>query len=183
MGGNSKMLNVIRVGQTVVEDIQVDPYIPVKIKWGKWKLTDEQTIYWRIGDLKKSLLEIGIASKTGSIRSLTVIHTDKIFLDSRKFDCQAPSEIGTPIFKVSRQVNYNKVDDYGIFEIHYNDDGEVNLLVSRNEITKRVFSGRVCFGLDFQSNVCLINISSLTEDENVRIKDTLEFMCKQNTMK
>lgn len=173
------MLKVVQLSQTISENIETDEYIPLKVRWGNCNIAGEPTIYWRTGDLKKSLLEIGIASKTGLIRSLTIVLSDMIFLNGTRFDRQVPIENGTPTFNVNQWLNTNKVDDPGLFEIHYC-DSEVNLILSRNEIMKKVVSGRICFGLDCNSSVCLINISRLTEDESIQIKDTLTFMTSQN---
>ncbi len=80
------MLNVTKVSNSVSEKIEVDQYIPIKIVWGKWNIFSEETLYWRTGDFKKSLIEIGIASRSGVIRSLTVVHSDKINYNKDKIN-------------------------------------------------------------------------------------------------
>ena len=62
------MLKVLRLDKVIQERIFIDQYKPIKIKLGSWSIINEKIIYWRIGDFKKSLAEVGIASKSGLIR-------------------------------------------------------------------------------------------------------------------
>lgn len=52
--------------------VEVDLYIPLTIEFGTWNLSEEPTIYWRTGDFKKSLIEIGVGKDLGDIRSITL---------------------------------------------------------------------------------------------------------------
>lgn len=173
------MLNIVNLKSTITEKIEVDPYVPVKIRWGQWDLTLEPTIYWRTGDFKNSLVEIGIASKSGIIRSFTVVYTKDIFLGGTQVQWSKSDEEGTPVFNISEWTESGRLDENGLAEIHYN-GSELSVLLSRNTITRRVVSGRVCFDLDNTANLCAITVFSLSEDEKIQISDTLEYMCSQN---
>lgn len=173
------MLNVIKYEKTVKEVFEIDPYVPLKIRWGEWNIIEEHTLYWRTGSLKKSLLEIGIASRTGLIRSVTIIHCDKIFFDREVIGSTVPEETGTPVFDIRRANSRDVVDDPGIFEIIY-ETNKLSLTLSKNRITKNLISGRVRFGLDSGSNVCMIHIAVFNESESEKLKDALLFLKKQN---
>ncbi|CQR57004.1 hypothetical protein [Paenibacillus riograndensis] len=173
------MLNVRKLANIVEELLEIDPYIPIKIRWGKWNEILDPTIYWRTGDFKKSLIEIGISSESGLIRTVTVVHSDKIISDSTGINWPDIVQEGTPIFKVSNWPENGRLDENGAFEIWLSKT-EVNLVLSKNTIVKKVISGRVCFGLDSCSNVCLVSVCTLSDEEEMQVKDTLEYMIRQN---
>jgi hypothetical protein len=175
------MLNVFELSDKVFEKIEIDPYIPIKIKWGDWDILVEETIYWRTGDFKKSLIEIGIASKSGLLRSLTVVHSDKIYFKEKSMNLTDAIEEGIPKFIISDWPECGRKDECGLFEIYYQED-EVNLILSTNKVSKKVVSGKVSFGLDDISNVCIVSINELSSEEKIQIKDTLEYIKSQNKM-
>ncbi|GFZ32148.1 hypothetical protein CSC2_26740 [Clostridium zeae] len=173
------MLNVVKMNSTIAEKIEIDPYVPVKIRWGQWNLVKEPTIYWRTGDFKNSLIEIGIASKSGVIRSFTIVHSKDIFLDSTHIEFTKSYVEGTPMFDLSNWPESGRLDESGIVEIHYN-EGELTVILSKNTVTTKIVSGRIYFGLDTNSNVCAIGICEFSDMEKVQISDTLKYMKDQN---
>ena len=173
------MLNVVKVNSAIAEKIELDPYVPVKIRWGQWNLIAEPTIYWRTGDFKNYLVEIGIASKSGIIRSFTVVHTKDILLDATQVAWPKSIEEGTPEFNIREWSESGRRDEKGIAKIHFN-GSELSMILSKNTITKKVISGRVCFGLDNESNLCVISVFGLFEEEKAQILDTLKYMSSQN---
>ena len=72
------MLRVIDKGAVQNISIEYDLYIPINIKFGIWNVLLEPTIYWRTGDLKKSLIEIGFGKIKNEIRSITLVICDKV---------------------------------------------------------------------------------------------------------
>lgn len=175
------MLNISKLNDRIPEIIEADPYIPIKIKWGKWNELEESTVYWRTGDFKKSLIEIGIASESGLIRSITVVTADKIFFDIKKFILSENLKNATPSFSIGYWKQNRRLDENGLLEIHYNDN-EINIVLSTNTITQTIVSGKVCFGLDSSSNLCVISVLQPSQEEMLQIKDTLEYMNSQNNI-
>jgi hypothetical protein len=173
------MLNVSKLNDIIPEVIEADPYIPIKIKWGKWNELEESTVYWRTGDFKKSLFEIGIASETGLIRSITVVTADKIFFDTKKFILSENTKDATPSFNIDYWKQNGRLDEDGLLEIHCNDGG-INIVLSTNTIANTIVSGKVSFGLDSNSNLCTIGVIQPSQEEMLQIKDTLEYMSSQN---
>ncbi|MES9717656.1 hypothetical protein [Bacillus safensis] len=58
------MLKVTEYKDSQSINIEYDLYTPINIEFGSWNISKEPTIYWRTGDFKKSLIEIGIAKFT-----------------------------------------------------------------------------------------------------------------------
>ena len=171
------MLKVLTIIPTIKEEIEVDQYIPIKIRWVQHDASVEELIYWRTGDIKKSMLEIGISAVSGEIRSLTIVSADKISFVSEKFpECDA-FESGTPVFDINNWIGKRTVDDAGLFDVQYFNE-KLNMIISENHVIKKVISGRVSFGLDANMGICTISVNNLSDDEKFQIKDTLEYIIK-----
>jgi hypothetical protein len=170
------MLNIINLVSTLDESLEIDPYIPVKIRWGQWNLIDEPTIYWRVGDFKNSLVEIGVSSNSGLIRSFTFVCSKDIFLTNAQVLWPKSYDEGTPMFDISEWPENGRLDEQGLAEIYFNGD-DLSVLFSHSLIIKKTtVSGRVCFGFNNDNNLCAIKIFDLTEEEKEQIKDTLNYM-------
>ena len=168
------MLRVKDIGRTMAEQIIVDEYIAIKIKWPTSEYLHESKVYWSTGNLDTSMLEIGIGIVSGEIRSITaVLPEDIVFLvDERKKVEDIVS--GIPIVDISMCKNGRTIDDIGLFQVQCGEK-RVNLFMSHNEVTSIIESGRVSFGLDKDKNICNILVSDLTEEESYQVRDTLEY--------
>ncbi len=172
------MLNVTKVSNSVSEKIEVDQYIPIKIVWGKYNIFSEETLYWRTGDFKKSLIEIGIASRSGVIRSLTVVHSDKINFNKDKINWPELVSDGTPMFNVQSWPHNGRKDEDGLLELCCNGN-TLDIIFSKEMITHKIVSGRICFGLNVDANLCVVSVTELHKDEELQIRDTLQFIKRQ----
>ena len=176
MKGSEKMLKVVKVIPVIKEKIEIDQYIPIKIRWVPIEESAGKLIYWRTGDLKKSMLEIGLSAVSGDLCSLTVVDIDILFFTSEKHVKGVSCEEGTPVFDVSNWIGKMTVDDIGLFEVRCYDKS-LDMVISKNEIDREIISGRVSFGLDTDMNVCMISVNDLSDDEIFQIKDTMEHDC------
>lgn len=66
------MLQFSFLSKPLKEDINIDIYIPLNIKWNTNLPLGESNLYWRSGDLKTSLIEIGLEPNNGVINSITL---------------------------------------------------------------------------------------------------------------
>lgn len=173
------LLKIEKIHEEIKETIEIDQYIPIKIKWGKWDLCSENTFYWRTGDFKKSLIEVGIASKSGLIRSVTLVHSDYISFEQMENDLTNTVEHGAPMFLINSVEEKTRLDEQGMLRVNYS-SCTLGIILSSNPIVKKVINGRVVFELDNCSNVCRITITNLTTNEDIQIRDTLNFISKQN---
>lgn len=171
-----QMLNLKLIDNKVSEDIQIDPYIPIKIKFGRWNLANEETKYWRTGDFKKSLLEVGIASKSGVIRSITLVEAEHINLDSERIiNYTVDTQSGVPVFDMSSWENSNRIDENGLLQVNFCERC-LQIIFSENEIRTQVINERVKFGLDVNGGLCFIEVINLSEKEKYELKDSLQFL-------
>src|SRR5699024_467101 len=73
-----RMLKVTDFEVTEPVNIEYDVYTPINIEFGTWNISKEPTLYWRTGNIKKSLIEIGLGKYTGSIRSITLTLSEDV---------------------------------------------------------------------------------------------------------
>ena len=171
------MLKVTKINSLIKEDIEIDRYIPIKVKWHESSKSSKEIICWRTGDLKKSMLEVGVLADSGEIYSLTIVSVDKITISSEEHQENSEVESGTPVFDMINWVGKRTINDVGLFVVQYCDERLV-MTISRNHISKEIMSGRVSFGTDVNMNVCRISINNLSDDEKLQVIDTLEYMTK-----
>lgn len=172
------MLYITRLASVINEKLEIDPYIPLKIQWGQWKLAEEPTIYWRTGDFKSSLIEIGIAANSGLIRSFTFVHSKDISFTDLQTEWPKLYIEGTPIFDISKWPDSGRLDEQGLARICLYEEN-ISVFFSQSIIVKKICSGRICFGINNDNNLCAIKVHDLTEEEKSQIKDTLNYMSNQ----
>lgn len=174
------MLKVLRYQpDCCTGNIEIDPYVPLKIRWEEIEDCAEDLIYWRTGDLKQSLFELGLSLSSGRVISLTVVHAHMIVIEDEKRYLNVRIHEGMPLFDTSNWSDLDMVDDEGVFEIHLCDD-EVFLVLRNVETVDAIQSGRILFGFDVDSNLSLIRVKCLTKNEKSLLKDTLFFLKEQN---
>ena len=66
------MLKLKRIDKEVKESVEFDVYVPLKIRLEYKKNPNDYNNYWRTGDFERSLIEIGLGSETGILRSFTL---------------------------------------------------------------------------------------------------------------
>ncbi len=78
-----------------------DPYIPIDLKLGIWSEPIENTVYWRTGDFKKNLLEVGIGSGKKELRSITLVAWERkiVEITRQPVPSGGKREEGCPIFE------------------------------------------------------------------------------------
>lgn len=106
------MLKVMGYKENQSVNIEYDVYTPINIEFGSWNIIKEPTIYWRTGDFKKSLIEIGIGKYTGNIRSITLTLSEKVHkMYSLNLDMKNIALIkGVPNFQVEEYKEKTYID-------------------------------------------------------------------------
>ena len=169
------MLKLKDVEKPMNHSIEFDIYVPVKIKVGHWDMLKEHTIYWRTGDFEKSLLEIGLGSETGILRSFTL--TDAALVE-RNHHCSGfdNCEImeGTPLLDINDFPSSGFVDVNNQFKVLLGQK-EVLILISMSSCIKRIKHGRVQFGFDSNNELISARITDITNEEMDTLKQGLQF--------
>ncbi|MFM1652570.1 hypothetical protein ACI7RC_10790 [Brevibacillus sp. B_LB10_24] len=167
------MLELLKVYKVSDERIEIDPYIPIDIRW-ELDNTHDRTLYWRTGDFKKSLLELGMSSQ-GVIRSITLTQTDNYFLDSLESNLIGLSvSSGLPVFNVAKVPENGFLDEEERFEVHLRDKEVCIKFGKSKNLTSLIQSGRVRFGIDQSGLLSMVAVVNLTELEYLQLKNTLQ---------
>ena len=115
------MLRVVSNAPDVTQpDIQTDYYIPLKVKIPG--SSREVPAYWRTGDLRHSLVEVGLDQGSGRLTSVTVtlVHAEHTSEASLRPAAQ-PSAPGCPVLDRA-QVHGAFTDDPGPVRLHLGPD-------------------------------------------------------------
>ncbi len=172
--GDIIMLKVIEYKDSQSINIKYDLYTPINIEFGSWNILKEPTIYWRTGDFKKSLIEIGIGKYTGSLRSITLILSGNIHKMERSKLAKEDLKMlkGVPIFQVEEFNEKTYIDQKGKLDVYMWTD-EVFISFSSNDLVSILQNDTVEFALDKNKVVCGIIISSVLEHEMKTLEDIL----------
>ncbi|WP_427340826.1 hypothetical protein [Caloranaerobacter sp. DY30410] len=165
------MLKVKEILNITPINVEFDIYIPINIEFGMWDVSLEPTIYWRIGNFKKSLMEIGIGSKKGIIRSITLTQINEIYdVNEENIFNEVPITEGVPVLEIENN-NGNKnifTDELKDFQVCINND-KVYILLSHQGLVSVIKNDRVSFGLDKNNLICAIQVDKITSDEKFKI--------------
>ncbi|MBW0259433.1 MULTISPECIES: hypothetical protein [Bacillus] len=168
------MLKVTEYKDSQSINIEYDLYTPINIEFGSWNISKEPTIYWRTGDFKKSLIEIGIGKYTGSLRSITLTLSENVHkMENLKLDKKNINVIkGVPNFQVEEHNDKTYIDEKGKLDVYIGLD-KVLISFSENDTVSVLQNDTVGFALDKDEVVCGIIISGMLEHEKKTLEDAL----------
>lgn len=168
------MLKVIEYKDSQPINIEYDLYTPINIEFGSWNISKEPTIYWRTGDFKKSLIEIGLGKYTGNIRSITLTLSENVHkMESLKLDMEDIIMVkGVPSFQIEESNDNTYIDEKGKLDVYIGRD-KVFISFSENDAVSILQSDTVGFALDKEEVVCGIIISGMLEHEKKTLEDAL----------
>lgn len=168
------MLKVIDYKDSQPINIEYDLYTPINIEFGSWNISKEPTIYWRTGDFKKSLIEIGLGKYTGNIRSITLTLSENVHkMESLKLDMEDINMVkGVPSFQIEESNDNTYIDEKGKLDVYIWKD-RVLISFSENDAVSILQNDTVGFVLDKEEVVCGILISGMLEHEKKTLEDAL----------
>lgn len=157
--------------------IDIDVYVPLTIEWQSYN--SSYLIYWRSGDLKKSLVEIGLHGLTGNIASLTLTQASRVDLVGKQKTYSDFENVeivnGSPVFNIDDWSTAGSVDNLSK-EIEMIDE-KIDFLVilsenyisilfdERKEPKKIIKSGNVLFEITDNDYLSKIHVLNLSPDE------------------
>lgn len=160
----------------VEEQITIDQYVPIDVKWGKWNEVEESTRYCRYGDFKHSLLEVGVGSKSGQIRSITLVEAKEVHLDNSDHGFKITKcEQGIPVLSADDWIGTNRLDIQSQLTVSILKD-EVVLTFGDGAVVSCIQSGRVKFGINELNELCSIVLGGLTVNEMDELNSSLKYM-------
>ncbi|WP_052304536.1 hypothetical protein [Paenibacillus larvae] len=168
------MLQVDRITSISEENIEIDEYIPINVKWIANQQAFDGTLYWRTGDFKKSLFELAISKRNGCILSLTLTLVDKTHIDIIGYsEIIAPIIKGLPLFKTKGMFQNGFFDEVNEFTIAVNNNAIRIIFHPKFPIVKQIKSGRIKFGLSEQNLLTMIEITELSKEEHKELLRSL----------
>ncbi|MBN2909207.1 hypothetical protein JQC72_06680 [Polycladomyces sp. WAk] len=173
------MLQALSVADVQRETIEIDPYIPLNIKWDcNTNKIDLGKLYWRTGDFKTSLLEVSLEPHSGTICSITLVAWNILRTKlPKRMERDIPQQYGRPVFNISdfSSDGYDVYDCAGSFTVYFEGDKIYVLFVEDvRKVTSMLVNGRVRFGLDDQNALCWIGVNNLTKNEIEQLKMALD---------
>jgi len=157
--------------------IDIDVYVPLTIEWRSYN--SSYVIYWRSGDLKKSLIEVGLHGLTGNIASLTLTQVSRVDLVGKQKTYSDFENVeivnGSPVFNIDDWSTAGSVDNLSK-EIEMIDE-KIDFLVilsenyisilfdERKEPKKIIKSGNVLFEITDNDYLSKIHVLNLSPDE------------------
>lgn len=160
------MLKIVSTTFEMQSKLTIDAYIPLDIRWGDDYYTNTSILYWRTGDFKKSLIELGIDSKTGQIRSFTLILVKKLLLISEDLlKSNVPITHGLPVIYTKNWFEKDRFfDEVGEFQCILNESaGRLYIVFTQDQIVKWIKNDRVLFGLNDESMLTIIGVEDFDE--------------------
>ncbi len=169
------MLKVSIEDTNIKEEVIIDPYIPLKIKFGHFYVWEDLSRFVRFGDFKHSMLEIGYSAERGVIQSIALISAEYIHINKEHNFKVENCEEGLLVFsteklgdKLSTEINSKVV--VSTFE------NEITISLNADKVVRYVKNNRVNFGLNEFDELCCIVLSDLSDKDMNKLNLSLEYM-------
>lgn len=163
-----KVLNSISVQDY---SLVIDDYVPFKFR--SFETQTSVPYYWRVGDFKKSLIEVGLNPQTGAIGSITVTCYEgstrtEITWQSEHLGIEASD--GLPVCDIhawshTEQNAGRFIDETNPFETVVGQDFVSFLLMPKKKATRLYVVGQLCIGVDENGCVCELAFRNLSKAE------------------
>lgn len=167
------MLKVVKHLATKKENIAFDLYTPINIEFGVWNISEEPTIYWRIGDFSRSLLEIGIGKNKKNIRSLTLTICNNLYEVGNYSENNFNISTGSPVLELENANDEIYTDEKGTLKV-YIESTSVSVIFSDNIINSCLQNGNVDFFIDNNKSLIGFRVNNINEESKTILKEALK---------
>ncbi|SDD86921.1 hypothetical protein SAMN04488126_101355 [Bhargavaea beijingensis] len=169
------MLKIIDYNAVKLTNVEIDVYIPINIEFGTWNVSVEPTIYWRTGDFKKSLIEIGVGKDSGDIRSVTLTVCENVYWKDYGHQCLSDKKriVGLPIIQTNQENDVTYQDNKGNLEVFLG-ERTVYIKFSENEVVSFIKNENVEFGIDHEHRICSVLLNGINEGEKSILDEALD---------
>jgi hypothetical protein len=168
------MLKLISLTETNEDELSLNGYI-LSLNWHNLK--KGSSLYWRVGNFKNCLLEIGISDGTHALWEVTIVVVSSLYFSISeqltRFDSSIVVEHGMPICewtwdKPSPWVVDERLD----FHVHIASNTFDITIGDEADIAKIIESGRVQFAVTQDNSLSRIRINELLSSEVAKILAT-----------
>ncbi len=168
------LLKLLSVSEKEECKVEIDFYVPFSVEIGdSFNFKKENIVYWRTGDIERSLIEIGIGSNTGILRRITLTSFKKASVKNVALK-DIEIEEGTPVFDAGIIPKKGIFDFISDFEVYLGKDSIIAMIEKVDKCRKIIRMDRVDIGIDNQNNITHIAINNLDFKEYNELKDALK---------
>lgn len=154
--------------------VDIDYYVPVSAYFeDSYNLINEGIVYWRTGDIERSLIEIGIGSNTGVLKKITLTVIKNVILSGVVVNCNKV-EVGVPVFDVSIIPQKGIYDYINDFQVYLGEDTITAIIGKIDKCGKMIRIGRVDIGVDYDDYLTHVSINGLSADEYKELKESFK---------
>ncbi|NMM54748.1 hypothetical protein [Paenibacillus aquistagni] len=165
------MIKIMEIVNTnFKETLEVDEHVPFNIEWN-YISNRNLKYYWRTGDFKKSLLEIGLDSVTGLIKSMTLTNLNINSISEDNLPTNF-SKLGVPKFDLTQWTSEKYLDYTKDFSVLLMNNGLVISMLDER-VERIVKSDRVLFHMGKDKKLLRIDLINLTTDERHILRNSL----------
>ncbi|WP_374420571.1 hypothetical protein [Chromobacterium sp.] len=133
----------------------------------KFDLTDGEScncVYWRLGNFKSSLIEIGVDRKSGVVASFSLVIFDCFERGVPELSTSLRAEVGVPCFSVDCWHEEMLLDERAEVRVFY-DSNKIMIAWADVDTTEWiVVSDCVEFGIGFSGRLCWVFVRGLPEE-------------------
>jgi hypothetical protein len=165
------MLQVTDMSPISEESIEIDEYIAINVEWLASKKALDSTYYWRTGDFKKSLFELGVSGSSGRILSFTLTSVNRFHVTVADYsEIKTPIDEGLPIFRINGKFTDGFFDEVNEFRVFLNSNGlRIFFNTEPTQVVTQMKSGQIRFGLTNQKALAMVEITDIKEEEYEKI--------------
>ena len=171
------MLKIKEIIDSSASSVEFDEYVPFTAEFEASSLSSP--LYWRAGDGKQSLIEVGLCKQTGSVKSITLtsVKAENIRKINATYENDMSAQKGLPIFYLTKWSEENESDD---FANNFIDEFDLDLqldighgyisvsILGKEDPVRFVKNNNIVFGFDTENALSRIDIMELlTEDINI----------------
>jgi len=161
------MLRVVGYEEAGAAGLIVDEFVPFSFR--RLDGAPNTPLYWRSGDLHKSLVEVGLDDSSGAVSKVTVLQVDSFELASEKRDEDASIGArvlrGLPVCETSNWPSDRILDDPGVITAVLYQRTVSVWLGSREALATMAEADRVRFGIDSGGGLRCLEFFDLSDEE------------------
>jgi hypothetical protein len=170
------MLKLKKILAPVNIDLELDYYVPIKVKFKSLDQTDGATFYCEIKHPQTAFMEIGIDIVIGTILLITLVSPPPIKTGWHETPFKPQNIIhGLPAFQTKEWKNKTHLDIVNNFDVYL----EKNTLIfvfpqDKMEIKTKIINDRIIFGFNEKKLLSTIEVNDLNTEEIASLKESFE---------
>lgn len=169
------MLKLINITDECEVTKEFDDYVPFNVEWkhnqSKYR---HPLIFWRSGDIMKSLVEIGLDSISGMVRSLTLVLSSENSIINEIFTIGEVTS-GRPVFDIStfNEHYFDYIQSFSVIVML----NSVIINFSDKEVIRNIGNkGDIVFSFDKKNELQRIIICNVSNEDRIKIQKTLNII-------